>query len=369
MANFRPLVLRAGVPSELLAGDVLELPDMSFPGTIAFDGYVAGSSTDGVSFTASMSGLRYGEVAARASGNEALLAVSLPPSGASPGDVFFELKANGSGNYTLKGDDTGALTWDSDAIWHAGNDGSGSGLDADLLDGVHVGTSGNTVPKCNTANTFSDTQTVAGTFVQSAAGSGPATIQYQLSNGDNVTNWNFNFPDLSTATCSIRYFRNTNTSGGGTFDIYAADGTSTMRHQFSSTGDAFVSNGAGNFGVGTNSPQGKLHNVGSEVQTGIQTANLTAATANFSLSATTRILRLTATGAQSLNGITGGTEGRRLTILNVDTADTITLTHDATSTAANRFYCPAGANLAVRRDGGVELVYDGTSSRWRVIAP
>ena len=33
--------------------------------------------------------------------------------------------------------DTGSLLYNSDKIWHAGNDGAGSGLDADLLDGTH----------------------------------------------------------------------------------------------------------------------------------------------------------------------------------------------------------------------------------------
>jgi hypothetical protein len=32
---------------------------------------------------------------------------------------------------------SGALTYDSNTIWHAGNDGTGSGLDADLLDGLN----------------------------------------------------------------------------------------------------------------------------------------------------------------------------------------------------------------------------------------
>lgn len=32
---------------------------------------------------------------------------------------------------------TGAFTYNGNTIWHAGNDGSGSGLDADLLDGAH----------------------------------------------------------------------------------------------------------------------------------------------------------------------------------------------------------------------------------------
>ena len=29
----------------------------------------------------------------------------------------------------------GSITWNTNTVWHAGNDGSGSGLDADLLDG------------------------------------------------------------------------------------------------------------------------------------------------------------------------------------------------------------------------------------------
>lgn len=33
---------------------------------------------------------------------------------------------------------TNTLTWQDQTVWHAGNDGSGSGLDADLLDGLHI---------------------------------------------------------------------------------------------------------------------------------------------------------------------------------------------------------------------------------------
>lgn len=44
-------------------------------------------------------------------------------------------------------------------IWHEGNDGSGSGLDADLLDGKNIGTSGNTIPLLDGNNTYSGTAT------------------------------------------------------------------------------------------------------------------------------------------------------------------------------------------------------------------
>lgn len=45
-------------------------------------------------------------------------------------------------------------------VWHTGNDGAGSGLDADLLDGNNIGTSGAAVPLLNGVNTWSGQQTV-----------------------------------------------------------------------------------------------------------------------------------------------------------------------------------------------------------------
>jgi hypothetical protein len=53
--------------------------------------------------------------------------------------------------------------------------------------------------------------------------------------------------------------------------------------------------------------------------------------------------------------------------MNVGTANIITLVHDATSTAANRFFCPNSANVALRPNGWVDIWYDTTSSRWRVV--
>ena len=53
------------------------------------------------------------------------------------------------GNYqsgkSLQISPTGYLTFGEHNVWHAGNDGSGSGLDADLLDGYHAGFANNQV--------------------------------------------------------------------------------------------------------------------------------------------------------------------------------------------------------------------------------
>jgi hypothetical protein len=49
--------------------------------------------------------------------------------------------------------------------WHGGNDGAGSGLDADLLDGKNTGTSGNTIPLLDGTNTWSNTQTFSSRII------------------------------------------------------------------------------------------------------------------------------------------------------------------------------------------------------------
>lgn len=82
--------------------------------------------------------------------------------------------------------------------------------------------------------------------------------------------------------------------------------------------------------------------------------------------ATCNIIRLTASAAINLTGIAGGADGRRLTLMNVGT-NTVTLTHNATSTAANQFLCPGSVNFALTTNKSVDLWYDILSSRWRVI--
>jgi len=68
------------------------------------------------------------------------------------GQITIQGEANTTHGYISFGDQpnilgrtgTGALTWDGNTIWHSGNDGSGSGLDADTVDGLQVHTGDNT---------------------------------------------------------------------------------------------------------------------------------------------------------------------------------------------------------------------------------
>jgi hypothetical protein len=76
-------------------------------------------------------------------------------------------------------------------------DGTGSGLDADLLDGKNTGTSGNTVPLLDGANTWSGAQTFNAAFVFNETG---ADIDLRME-GD--TNANLFFLDASTDRIGI----------------------------------------------------------------------------------------------------------------------------------------------------------------------
>jgi len=75
---------------------------------------------------------------------------------------------------------SGTTVWNK--LWHAGNDGTGSGLDADLLDGYNVGTSGGTIPLLNTANTWSATQTIP-TLAGNTQITGGLTISGSVASG------------------------------------------------------------------------------------------------------------------------------------------------------------------------------------------
>lgn len=72
-------------------------------------------------------------------------------------------------------------------------------------------------------------------------------------------------------------------------------------------------------------------------------------------------------GAQNLTGMTGGADGRIVYITNIGATDSVVLKHDATSTAANRFYGPNAADVTLRVKGSVWAMYDGTLSRWLIM--
>lgn len=97
--------------------------------------------------------------------------------------------------------------------------------------------------------------------------------------------------------------------------------------------------------------------------------NIATAATIDDLDNTKPVVRLTGSTATSLRGILAGGDNQRLSILNVSSAD-VTLVHEsgAVGTAARRISINNSSDITLKPNGGAVLVYDATSSRWRVKA-
>lgn len=82
---------------------------------------------------------------------------------------------------------------------------------------------------------------------------------------------------------------------------------------------------------------------------------------------TASIIRLTCGSGDTITGLAGGADGRIITIFNVGSNSATLISESSSSTAANRFKTVAG-NVRIPVNGLVTLIYDSTTSRWRVQA-
>lgn len=80
------------------------------------------------------------------------------------------------------------------------------------------------------------------------------------------------------------------------------------------------------------------------------------------------ILRLTTDASRTITGITTGANGRLLFILNIGSNDLVLAHQSSSSDAGNRIITNDATDLTIQSGHAVALIYDATSSRWRVIA-
>ena len=76
------------------------------------------------------------------------------------------------------------------------------------------------------------------------------------------------------------------------------------------------------------------------------------------------MLRLNSDASRNITGLAGGADGRIIVIVNVGAQAIVLVDESVSSTAANRFALSGNTTLAA--DTGVSLIYDSTSSRWRI---
>lgn len=103
---------------------------------------------------------------------------------------------------------------------------------------------------------------------------------------------------------------------------------------------------------------------------GVFSGTLTGTTSNLAIGAVnTARLSLSALNGETLTGMVPTADGQLVFIQNVDTTGVLTLAHDSTSTAANRFYLPGGVDYGIQLNGGALVRYDATLQRWVLAVP
>ena len=103
----------------------------------------------------------------------------------------------------------------------------------------------------------------------------------------------------------------------------------------------------------------------------VSPAQITGNQNNYNPGSVAQNIRLSTDISRNITGMTTDYPQRAgdwRTITNVG-AFNIVLVHDATSTAANRFYNASGADITLTPNQMAFLVYDGVISRWRVSVP
>lgn len=166
-----------------------------------------------------------------------------------------------------------------------------------------------------------------------------------------VSDWNDTLTDLESALTESVY-----TSGLGSTDnrLIRTDGTDTKKAQ-----------GTGITVDDSNNVSGivALTYSGASVETEGALTLANGANSDITLPAATFIAITGPTGSFSISGFASPVSGRRITLYNT-TSQNMTITNDATSTAANRILTLTGADVALTGTSVARFQYSAVSSRW-----
>ena len=100
--------------------------------------------------------------------------------------------------------------------------------------------------------------------------------------------------------------------------------------------------------------------------TGVSTpSQLTANQNNYDPGALTSVLRLSSDASRTVTGLSGGSSGRTITILNIGAQSLVFAHASASSLAANRISFGAAADFTLSAGKSFQLIYDATSTVWR----
>lgn len=125
--------------------------------------------------------------------------------------------------------------------------------------------------------------------------------------------------------------------------------------------------------TGTGRPSAPLGTVGGGLLSGvIQPSTATGTQNDFTINATTTVLRWNGASDVTFTGFTGGADGRILLVENATGVTIVFSAESGSSAAANRLWLSGPSNQIVlispagNPNSFATFVYDGTSSRWRM---
>jgi hypothetical protein len=230
----------------------------------------------------------------------------------------------------------------------------------------NTGTSGDAVGLLNGNNTHSGLITFSQEITVNDVGS-----LFQLSGSV--------LPAISSSTVAT-FARSTSAAAQAFFSIISGNASTLCGINFGDTDSETVGRFA--YDHSTNTFSWRVNATNNVMQ--LSSTALTTATAHFDTSiespaawaanvndlaigAGTRILRVSGTAARDFTGMVPAGGGRRILVCNVGSFDIVIKHQNASSTAANRFICPGNIDFTLNQSDSVEVWYDTTSSRWRVI--
>lgn len=164
------------------------------------------------------------------------------------------------------------------------------------------------------------------------------------------SSWNFITPREGTRA----YLQDENAE-------YAHDGAAWVAYSAASAGALLAANNLSDVA-------NKATSLSNLFAADISPAQLTANADDYnptSLSTST-VLRVSSDASRNITGLQGGADGRVIVLANVGSNPIVLKDSDAASAAANRF--ALDADLTLSADMSAVLIYDATSSRWRLMA-
>jgi hypothetical protein len=216
--------------------------------------------------------------------------------------------------------------------------------------------------------------TVSGGSGPAAANGGAVTITSGSSGSGTSGAFNISTGGSGFNTGNLNISTGFATAMAGSVNITAGNGTTaghvniTAGGSATTTGNVTITGGfSGGDVIIAGGSSGGLVDVasGMSFSNDFTPASLGADVNNYNPGIQSVVYRLTASGAFNITGLAGGADGRLLVLINVGASNITLVDESALSTAANRFALVADEVLVP--DEAVQLLYDATSQRWRLV--